>query len=276
MAGSDKPLAGKRIVVTRAPEQSAELLRTLEDLGAEVTMLPVVAFAPPEDWQALDDALRNLKHFDAILFLSRNAVRYFFQRCRELGIQREALGSAARLIAAVGPATAEEAVKKGLRVNVIAQNRTGESLVRELSNQLAGRSVLLPRSDRGDARVPAALRAAGANVTEVIAYRTVAPRQLDPAILARVRRAEVDAIVFASPSAFHNLSDAIGADAVKQVSERVHFAAIGPTTASAIRQSGSRVDIEVSDAASIGISAVAGALTQYFQQRPATAPARSA
>jgi len=120
------------------------------------------------------------------------------------------------------------------------------------------------------------LRAAGANVTEVIAYRTVAPENIDPAILARIRRAQVDAIVFASPSAFRNLSDAMGGQVMNAISQQVHLAAIGPTTARAIRESGARVDIEVSDAASIGVPAVAGALAQYLQQRPAAAPVRSA
>jgi uroporphyrinogen-III synthase len=276
MTTIDKPLAGKRVVVTRAPEQSSELVRALENQGAEVILLPVVAFAPPEDWGELDEALRNLKGFDAILFLSRNAVRYVFQRCRELGVKCEALGSQDRLIAAVGPATAEEAAKEGLHVNFVAQNRTGESLVRELRDRLAGRSVLLPRSDRGDARVPSALRAAGANVTEVIAYRTVAPEKLDPAVLTNIRRAQVDAIVFASPSAFRNLANAMGGEAMNAISQQVHLAAIGPTTARAIREASARVEIEVSDAASIGISAVADALAQYFQQRSDAAPVRSA
>ncbi len=247
----------------------------LEKMGAEVISLPVVAFAPPEDWRALDEALRKLEGFDAILFLSRNAVRYIFQRCRQLGIKCEALSSPNRLVAAVGPGTAEEAAKEGLHVDFVAVSRTGESLVGELRGRLKGRNVLLPRSDRGDARVPSALREAGANVTEVIAYRTVAPEQLDPAILARIRSADVDAIVFASPSAFANLSGSIGGDALKTISERVHFAAIGPTTARAIRQSGARVDIEVSDAASIGISAIAGALAQYFQRHTAAAAVRT-
>lgn len=276
MAANDKPLAGKRVVVTRAPEQSSELVRALENRGAGVILLPVVAFAPPDDLRGLDDALRNLKKFDAILFLSRNAVRYVFQRCRELSIQREAFGSQDRLIAAVGPATAEEAATEGLHVDFVAQNHTGESLVGELRDRLAGRSVLLPRSDRGDARVPSALRAAGANVTEAIAYRTVAPEKLDPGVLARIRRAEVDAIVFASPSAFLNLSNAMGRDAMNAISGQVHLAAIGPTTARAIRESGAHVDIEVSDAASIGVSAVADAVAQYFQLRPMPAPVRPA
>lgn len=276
MSSTDKPLTGKRIVVTRAPEQSAEMIRALENLGADVMLFPVVAFAPPEDWSALDEALRNLNRFDAILFLSRNAVRYVFQRCRTLGTRCEALGSSNRLIGAVGPATAEEAEMEGLRVSLVAENRTGKSLVRELSNRLAGRTVLLPRSDRGDARVPCALREAGAAVTEVIAYRTVAPEKLDPEILGRIQRGEIDSVVFASPSAFRNLSDSIGREAVNKISERVHFAAIGPTTAHAIRDFGAQVDIEVTDSASIGVSSIASALATFFQQRAAAAPARSA
>jgi len=269
MTTIDKPLAGKRIVVTRAAEQSVELVRTLENLGAEVALLPVVAFAPPEDCSAVDEALRNLNRFDAILFLSRNAVRYVSQRCRALGMVRETLGSSNRLIAAVGPATAAEAEKEGLRVNFIAENRTGESLVHELRERITGRCVLLPRSDRGGAGVPSALRDAGATVTEVIAYRTVAPEHLDPAIVRRIRRGEVDSVVFASPSAFRNFSDSIGGEAVNKISGSVHFAAIGPTTARAIRESGARVDIEVTDGTSIGVPSIGGALAQFFQERAA-------
>jgi uroporphyrinogen-III synthase len=276
MRASDKPLAGKRIVITRAPEQSAELAAAIEDLGAEVIRLPLVAFAPLEDKRPLDNALRNLATFDAILFLSRNAVRYVCEHCGDLGINSEALASANRLIAAVGPATAEEAARKGLRVNFVAKNRTGESLAHELRGQLAGRNVLLPRSDRGDGRVPTVLREVGANVTEVIAYRTVAPETLDARIVNTMRQGGVDAIVFASPSACHNFSALISGETMKQLSERVHFAAIGPATARAIRESGARVDIEVSDATSIGIDAIAEALAHFFQKSATAAPARSA
>jgi uroporphyrinogen-III synthase len=276
MAATDKPLAGKRIVVTRAPEQSGELIRAVTNLGAEALHLPTVSFAPPEDWRALDEALRKLDGFDAILFLSRNAVRYVFERCGQLGIKCEMLGSSNRLIAAVGPATAEESERAGVHVNFVAENRTGESLARELREKIAGRSVLLPRSDRGDARVVAALREADASVTEVVAYRTIPPDKLDREIVRSIRDSDVDAIVFASPSAYNNLRDSIGGDAMKNISARVHFTAIGPATARAIRDSGARVDIEVNDTASIGIAAVADALAHFFQRQSAAAPARSA
>lgn len=276
MDATDKPLAGKRIVITRAPEQSGELIAALENLGAEVLSMPAVAFASPEDRRGLDEALRNLKGFDAILFLSRNAVRYVCARCAELGIKCQTLGSSNRLLAAVGPGTAEEAAKYGMQMNFVAKNRTGESLADELRERIAGRSVLLPRSDRGDVRISSALREAGAKVTEVVAYRTVAPKDIDPVILEKIRRAEVDAIVFASPSAYHNFAESLGNAALRDISAKVHFAAIGPTTARAIRDSRARVSIEVSEKAAIGVSALAAAIAEFFQRNQATAPARSA
>jgi len=257
------PLTGKRIVITRAPEQAPELRQALEALGAEVLLMPTVAFAPPEDLRALDEALSKLSGFDAILFLSKNAVRYVFERSRELGIKCW-LDSPPRLVAAVGAGTAEAATSQGLRVDYIAKNQGGEALVRELGDRVAGRRVFLPRSDRGDARLSNALREAGARVTEVIAYRTLAPEATDAALLAKVRRAEVDAIVFASPSAFTNFSDSMGDADLAQLSTRVQFAAIGPTTARAMRGAGVRVEIEASEPTSAGL---AGAIAEYYQDR---------
>ncbi len=270
MKASTKPLTGKCIVLTRAPEQAGELARRLSSAGGEVILLPAVAFAPPEDWSALDAALRSLDGFDAILLLSQNAVRYVAQRGRELGIRPDAIASSLRLIAVVGPATAEAASREGLRVDYVAKNRTGESLARELRESLAGRSVFLPRSDRGDSRVPNALREAGARVTEAIAYRTIAPESFDAAVLARIQNAAVDAIVFASPSAWKNLADQIGAADLAGLSERVPFAAIGPTTGRALRVAGARVGIEAGDPSVIGDAGLADAIVEYFRrQQPA-------
>lgn len=263
MDNPEKPLSRKRIVVTRAPDQSRELIRVLESLGAEVLLLPTVSFAPPEDWQKLDDQLRQLDLFDAILFLSRNAVRYICDRCAQLGIKCEMLQSHSRLIGAVGPATAELLAAKGLHVDYVTKSGTGEALARELSQRLAGKRVLLPRSDRGDDRVPAALRRAGANVTEVIAYRTTVPDSLDPGVLARIRRADVDAILFASPSAFHNLASSIAASDLAALCSRIQFTAIGPTTARALRDAGVRVEIEADDASASGL---AESLARYYQR----------
>lgn len=262
---ANQVLAGKRIVVTRAPEQAGELIRTLEAMGAEVSLMPTVRFAPPEDWSAADEAIARLSEFDWILITSQNAARFFCQRCRELGLRRGSIGSSTLRVAAVGPATAEAATREGLRVDCVAKQYTGEALAGELAGSLKNKHVLLPRSDRGDGRLPAALREAGAHVSEVVVYRTAAPEKLDPALVSRLRRAEVDAIVFASPSAFHNLCDSIDVSELAQLAGSVHLAAIGPTTARALRQSGLHPAIEASESSS---ASLADSIAKYFQQHP--------
>ena len=260
---ASQPLAGKRIVVTRAPEQAGELIRELERLGAEVLILPTVSFAPPSDWQPLDSALRAIGEFDWILLTSQNAVRFVAQRLRELKVDPKALETEKPLIAAVGPATAQAAVEAGFRVVYVAKEHSGEGLARELQASLRNGRVLLPRSDRADDRLLNLLREAGAQVTEVVAYRTAAPT-LDTGIVVRVQRADVDAIVFASPSAYHNLSDVMGAKRLAELSSRVDFAAIGPTTARALREAPARVAIEANESSAAGL---ADAIAKHYQRQ---------
>ena len=78
-----KPLKGKRIVITRAVEQSRDLKERLEHLGATVLLLPAVSFSEPADMTELDRAIRSLQSFDWILFTSANAVRFFAARSRK-------------------------------------------------------------------------------------------------------------------------------------------------------------------------------------------------
>jgi uroporphyrinogen III methyltransferase/synthase len=266
---TDKPLAGKRIVITRAPEQSAGLTAALQNLGAEVLLMPTVEFAPPQDFTVLDAAIAHLADFDWILFTSQNAVRFFAKRLAQLSAHAIVAKQVEQpRVAAVGPATAEAAAKEGFRVDYVAKNHTGEALARELAGELKGKRVLLPRSDRADDRVSSALREAGAEVTDAIAYRTGAPKSLDPDTLQRLRDAEVDAIVFASPSAFHNLQGWMPAAELVALSHRVQFAAIGQTTARALRESGVQPEIEAADASA---SALAHAIASYYQKQPSIA-----
>jgi uroporphyrinogen III methyltransferase / synthase len=266
-SGAAGPLAAKRIIVTRAPEQASELIRALEALGAEVLLLPTVGFAPAEDAAELDAALAGLAQFDWILFTSQNAVRFFCSRWSESGRERPALGSVRGRVAAVGAATARALESEGMRVEYVAQTQTGESLAAELRDSVRGQQVLLPRSDRVDDRLPSALREAGATVHEVTAYRTLRPETLDPEILGGLRHAEIAAIVFASPSAFHNLAAFVPSAELAALSNQVQFAAIGSTTARALREAGVRVAIESNDSSS---AVLADAIAKYYQRQAST------
>lgn len=234
-------MAGLRIVVTRAPEQADALTRMLRERGAEVILLPAVAFAPPADWAPLDAAIRGLETYDWLLLTSQNAVRFFAERCRELGVT---FSSDRPKVGCVGPATADAAQEAGLTVAFTAATYRGTALAGELgAEKLAGRRVLLPRSDRASRDLPEALRGLGAEVDDVVAYRTVSPGRVNPKVAADVREGVVDIIILASPSAVDYVVQEIGGAALQALAGRTAFASIGPVTGEALREAGLREDI---------------------------------
>ncbi len=259
-AAENRPLAGKRIVVTRAPEQAREFSAELAALGAEVIPLPLLDFLPTENTAALDDAIRNLARFDWLIFTSQNAVTFFAGRSRELGLARESISGRPQ-IAAVGPGTARAAGLVGYPVHHVPAEARGLALAAELRQEMRGKRVLLPRSDRARPELPAALREAGAEVTEVVAYRTSTSEEAHGETLEKVLRAEVDVITLASPSAFKRLRELAGIELLHRLAARVAFAAIGPTTADAIRRAGLPVAIEAERPTSSGFAA---AIVKYY------------
>jgi uroporphyrinogen-III synthase len=266
VAGAEKPLAGRRIVVTRAPEQAAELNAALSALGAQVLSMPTMSFAAATDFAALDVALDRLSEFDWLVFASQNAVRFASQRLLETRKRASTIAFPALSVAAVGQATAAASNAAGFRVTYTAKNASGESLASELAHYVAGKNVLLPRSDRGDARLMNGLREAGAKVTDVIAYRTLGAQDVNAEALGEFRAGQVDAILFASPSAFQNLCDVVPVPEMAMLSLRVNFAAIGPTTAKALREAGVRVAIQPTQSSAI---LLADAVARFYSAKHA-------
>ncbi len=266
-AANPAPLAGRRVVVTRAPEQAGNLIAQLQKVGAEVLLLPAVSFKDPEDAAPLDRAIRTLGDIHWVLLTSQNAARFFAKRCRALGMLKVnngwAVARVSARIAAVGPATAEAARKESFSVEYVASQFRGAALAQELSAQLTGKRVLLPRSDRASADLPAALRAVGAEVVDVVAYRTATPEAFDPGVLDSIRRGEVDVITLLSPSALHHLVEELGLEALHRVAGPVAFAAIGPATSAAIREAGLPVEIEAPEATS---ASLVTAIARYFAE----------
>jgi len=272
MAASTKPLSGKRVVVTRAAEQAGDLVRALEENGAEVLLVPSVAFAEAEDKQPLDAAILSLFRFDWLLLTSQNAVRFFAARCRERGFDLSVLAGAPPSVAAVGPATAEAARQEGLVVKFVASRNTGEGLAQELREHLLGKKVLLPRSDRADADLPAALSRAGAQLTDVVAYRTLAVHDAAAKELEQIRQTGADVITFASPSAFHSFVEQIGADVLRKLAGRTALAAIGPVTARAIQQAGFVAEIVAEDSSAAGLVAAIISWVEHHATSGANTP----
>ncbi len=260
-----RQLKGKRVVVTRAPEQAEDFVRALEAYGAETLLLPTIAFAAAEDTAPLDRAVSDFDKFDWVIFTSRNAVKCLVSRFRPLQIPSEHVKHLLLTpnVAVIGPATSDEAWSVGFLPKYEAEESSGGSLAVELGERLRGKRVLLPRSDRADSELPDALRAAGAEVTEVIAYRNVMPT-LNPKVLDAIRQGEIDVITFFSPSAYRHLADEIGVETLRRQSGKILIASIGPTTSSAIMQDGLQVAIEASTTSAEGL---AEAIADYFRQR---------
>jgi uroporphyrinogen-III synthase len=199
----------------------------------------------------VDAALGRMGTFDWLVLTSQNAVRFLIERVKATGVGAGDLGGAKLSVAAVGPATAGAAADAGLRVTYMARNPSGEALASELTRFVGGKNVLFPRSNRGDDRLLRGLLEAGAKVTDVVAYRTLSASEVNAEALARVRAGNVDAILFASPSAFQGMCEAIPVPEMAMLSMKVAFAAIGPTTAKAMREAGVRVAIQPVHASAI-------------------------
>jgi len=234
------PLAGLRVVVTRPEGQAQELCSRLRALGAEPILFPTIAIAPPEAGGPLDQAIARLPDYDWVIFTSVNGVDHFWARLVEVSRSSGADGqdelSIRARVAAIGPATAEALRQRGAPVHLIPAEYRAEAILDEIGD-VAGQRILLPRADIARPALADGLRAAGAQVDDVSAYRTV--RGEPPAAAFDALRAGVDVVIFTSSSTVrHFVSLTQGLDFGSPL-----IACIGPVTAATAREVGLRVDV---------------------------------
>ena len=253
-------LAGKRIVITRSAAQSEAMARDLSARGAIPVVLPLVSFADPEDSAPLDAAIKGIEEFDWMILTSAQAVRALAKRSEEL--KRSLIGPESKLrIAAVGPVTAEAARRAGLPVEYVAETHTGVALAEELRGRLAGGRVFLPRSDRANPYLPFTLKRHGADVTEVIAYRTLRPTGEDQEKLREITEGAADAVLFFSPSAVQYFAELFGSEQLVSLQDKLAITAVGPVTANTLREAGVRQLVISADTTA---AAVVQALEEHF------------
>jgi uroporphyrinogen-III synthase len=264
-----KPLAGRRVVVTRAAEQCQPVIEALREAGAEAVLLPLVAFAAVENPDELDECLKDAERFDWVFFTSQNAVRALQERAGKIGILLGQSFSGAK-IAAVGPATAEVVRVAGLNVDCVSKVHNGVALAEELAGEVRGKNVFLPRSDRANPDLVMALQRHGAIVKTVVAYKTVAPDLEAGTAEEILAKGGVDAVLFFSPSAVHHLRGILGAARFRELGERAAFVAIGPVSENALREE--RVD-RILVAADTTVAATIATLAEFFAKAGQAQPA---
>jgi uroporphyrinogen-III synthase len=224
---------GLRILVTRGAGQVAKLSERLRALGAEPIEVPVLEILPALSLAPLDAALRCLRRYDWVVLTSTNAVRVVVERCAALKVPLSMIGP----IAAVGRATAEAARDAGLEVSLIPGTYVAESLIEALQSQVAGKHILLARAAVARDVIPDALRASGAVVDIVDAYRNVLPERA-PEQLRQACAGGIDAVTFTSSSSVIHLQDAAQAAGLPFPFPRVAAISIGPITSKALCASG--------------------------------------
>ena len=234
-----QPLFGRRVLVTRSREQAGAFVDALAAEGARAVCAPMIQLEAPADCSELDAALEDLGAYTQLVFTSANAVRFSAARARARGLELRP-GPATRVIC-VGPATARAALEgpgcpsTACRRPSTMPRRCWKGLLRD--GDLAGQRVLIPRSDLARDTLPEGLRAAGARVDAVVAYRNL-PAAIDAEALRRQLLAgELDALTFASPSAVRRFAALLDAQALA-AARRCVVAAIGPVTARALERAG--------------------------------------
>jgi uroporphyrinogen III methyltransferase/synthase len=266
---SQSVLAGKRIVITRSAAQCEVLARELSARGAIPVMLPLVSFAEPEDFSPLDVAIKQVEQFDWMILTSAQAVRALVKRSAELKRGLIRAGSKLR-IACVGPVTAEAARHAGFPVEYVAETHTGAALAEELGSRLRGAKVFLPRSDRANPDLPPALRRNGAEVREVVAYRTLRPTDVGQRDLRQIAEGAADAVLFFSPSAVQHFAELFGGEQLRALQDKLVITAVGPVTANSLRQAGVQRIVVAGDTTA---GAVVAALEEHFAGTTKQAPA---
>jgi uroporphyrinogen III methyltransferase/synthase len=229
-----RPLHGKVVAVTRARAQASALASRLAALGAEVVETPAIRIEP----RPLGGELDGVEDYALLCFTSPNGVALLLGALRERGRDARALSGAT--VAAIGPGTARELERHGIRADVLPERSVAEALVESLETvPVEGRRVLVARAAEARDVLPDALRARGADVDVLALYDTVA-EPLDEEQRAAFARATH--VTFTSSSTVRFLIDALGGRDGLPGSARV--VSIGPVTSATAREHGLQVDVE--------------------------------
>jgi len=246
-----RPLFGRRVVVTRSRTQASALVAGLEALGAEAVEFPAIRIAPPADPAPLRAAVEGVGGFDWVVFTSANAVSAFFGALAEAGGDSRAFAGVR--LCTIGPVTAARLGEFGLRPDVQPGEFLGAAVAEALSAaaDLNGARVLYPRADIAPPAIREALTAAGAAVTDPVAYRTVGDQGDAEAMRRRLAAGEVHWITFTSSSTVKNFFAVVAPGAVRAAG--VRLVSIGPSTSAALGELGLTPAVEADEHTIAGV-----------------------
>ncbi len=258
----EKPLVGRKILITRARDQAAAFSSSLKDLGAEVIELPTIEIVQPPSWKGLDRAIDQMESYDWVIFTSANGVNFFWQRWTEKN--RRHLPPSLK-VCAIGPATAYQLMEKGMEVHYTPKEFVAEAILKGFEKSaLKGKRILLARAKEARDVLPEGLKKMGAKVDVVEVYRTVKPQGGSKKLKELLTKRKVDAITFTSSSTVNHFVELLKKEDLQKLLNHVVIACIGPITARTAKNWRMRVQIQPKE---YTIPALTHAIAQYFMRK---------
>ncbi len=258
----EKPLVGKKILITRARDQAAAFSSSLKDLGAEVIELPTIEIVQPPSWKGLDRTIDQIESYNWVIFTSANGVNFFWQRWTEKNKGR--LPPSLK-VCAIGPATAYQLMEKGMEVHYTPKEFVAEAILKGFEKSaLKGKRILLARAKEARDVLPEGLKKMGAKVDVVEVYRTVKPRGGSKRLKELLTKRKVDAITFTSSSTVNHFVELLKKEDLQKLLDHVVIACIGPITARTAKNWRMRVQIQPKE---YTIPALTQAIAQHFSRK---------
>ena len=225
------PLANERVVITRAAHQASGLASAFETAGAEVALLPLIERVPPPDPGPLARVAREVADFDRMVLTSANAVEAFLPHI--------AGPARARLrVTTVGPATSRALRRFNVEPELEAERSRAEGLIEMLTPLLLdGERILIPRADDAAPDLAQGLRAAGAEVTTVIAYAKRQPEGVAATARGLFGDTPLGWVTMTSAGIARRFARLFGADWIRRRGE-LRALSIGPVTSAELRRLG--------------------------------------
>jgi uroporphyrinogen III methyltransferase/synthase len=256
----NRPLSGKRVLVTRPAVQSTRLEKLLLERGALPVRLPVIEIQPESGNAKLDRAIKRIKSYEWLIFTSINGVKAFFSRLEQLGMDSRRLAGVK--IAAIGPATSGELLQQGIKPDYIPGEFTSAGLLAGLGKKnIRAKRFLLARADIADKELSEGLIRLGAQVDDITVYHTANIRYSREHLRRLLSGGRIDIITFTSASTVKGLVQGLTKTHIALIKAKT--ACIGQKTAGAAIAAGLKADIIAGTAT---LEGMVTAMEKYFSE----------
>lgn len=218
----DKPLFGKKVVVTREAREGYKFGSQIERLGGKAISLPMIDLID----DMMDFDYKELKNYQGIMFNSPNGVKFFFEHIDDIR-------SIAHLkIGAIGSKTSQELKKYKITPDVMPSEYLSENLAFEMTKVTSeGDKIFIMTSDVSPIDEASFSKKYKREFKKYIGYKNIPCNTTKENIIDTIKGATH--ITFFSGSSAENFFKILEDDSLL---EGIKIISIGPSTTRKIRE----------------------------------------